>query len=403
MIYGSVCSGIEAASLAFAPLGWRCAFLSEIDPFARAVLQYRYPDIKCHGDFQTIEDGMYEPIDLLVGGPPCQDFSVARLREGMTGARGNLTLEFIRLAGRLKPKYFLYENVPGILSSHGGRDFGAFLGALEDIGFGWAYRVLDAQFFRVPQRRRRVFVVGCAGDDRERAEQILFDGDGLRGDTPSRRTTGTDLAYCITSRFGSGRNDPTAETYIAGTLTASASGVSRTGNGEAEMLIAHTLSSHNVRSVCEDGTGRGSPLVPVAFSCKNDGQDVGTVSPTLRAMNHTGSHANAGGQVAVAFSLRTHDGEVQADVVRGGVAPTLRAVSGGSSHAFVAQRYGVRRLMPVECEKLQGLPPGWTDVPYRGKPAADGPRYKAIGNSMAVPVVAWLGRRIDQKEYAHAE
>jgi len=180
MRYGSVCSGIEAATMAWHHMDWEPAFFSEIDAFPTAVLQHHYPDVPCHGDFTTIKEDEYGPIDLLVGGTPCQSFSIAGLRGGMDDERGNLALEFIRLAQRKRPQWLVWENVPGVLSSNGGRDFGSFLGALAEIGYGFAYRVLDAQYFGVAQRRRRVFVVGYLGDWR-RAAAVLFERESLSG------------------------------------------------------------------------------------------------------------------------------------------------------------------------------------------------------------------------------
>jgi len=180
MIYGSVCSGIEAATVAWHPLGWKASFFSEIDKFPREVLSHHYPDIPLHGDFTTIQKDNYEPIELLVGGTPCQSFSVAGLREGLNDPRGNLMLEFGALANRLQPKWLLWENVPGVLSSNSGKDFGSFLAMLGELGYGFAYRVFDAQYFGVPQRRRRVFVIGCLGDWRS-AAAVLFEQDSLQG------------------------------------------------------------------------------------------------------------------------------------------------------------------------------------------------------------------------------
>ena len=189
MIFGSVCSGIEAASVAWKPLGWRAAFVSEIEPFPRAVLQHRHPETPLHGDFTTIESGQYEPIDLLVGGTPCQSFSVAGLRGGLDDERGNLALEYLRLADRLRPRWLVWENVPGVLSSNGGRDFGAILGGMVELGYGFAYRVLDAQFFGLAQRRRRVFVVGYLGDWR-RAAAVLLERHSLSGNPAPSREAG---------------------------------------------------------------------------------------------------------------------------------------------------------------------------------------------------------------------
>lgn len=181
MIYGSVCSGIEAATVAWHPLGWEPAFFSEIDAFPRAVLSHHYPEVPLHGDFTTIQAGDYRPIDLLVGGTPCQSFSIAGLRKGLEDERGNLALEFLRLADRLCPNWIVWENVPGVLSSNGGRDFGSIVGGLEEIGYGWAYRCLDARFFGVPQRRNRVLLVGYLGDFR-RAATVLFEPESHNWD-----------------------------------------------------------------------------------------------------------------------------------------------------------------------------------------------------------------------------
>jgi len=173
MIYGSVCSGIEAATVAWEPLGWRAAFFSEIEAFPRAVLHHRFPHVPLHGDFTTIKAGEYEPIDLLVGGTPCQSFSIAGLRGGLGDDRGNLSLQFLRLADRTRARWVLWENVPGVLSSFEGRDFGAIVTGLVELGYSCAWRVLDAQYFGVAQRRRRVFLVGYSGGWRG-AAAVLF-------------------------------------------------------------------------------------------------------------------------------------------------------------------------------------------------------------------------------------
>jgi DNA (cytosine-5)-methyltransferase 1 len=197
MRYGSVCSGIEAATVAWHPLGWEPAFFSEIEPAPRSVLAHHYPDVSCHGDFTTIGADQYGSIDLLVGGTPCQSFSVAGLRGGLGDDRGNLALEFLRLAQRTRPKWLVWENVPGVLSSNGGRDFGSILGGLVELGYGFAYRVLDAQYFGVAQRRRRVFVIGCLGDTAS-AAAVLFERHSLQGHSAPRREKGKEVAGTLT-------------------------------------------------------------------------------------------------------------------------------------------------------------------------------------------------------------
>lgn len=193
MRYLSVCSGIEAATVAWHGLGWQPAAFSEIEPFPSAVLKHHYPTVPNVGDMTKFEEWNLESIDLLVGGTPCQSFSVAGLRKGLDDPRGNLMLTYGAIAKRFRPKWLVWENVPGVLSSNGGRDFGTFLGMLAELGYGFAYRVLDAQYFGVAQRRRRVFVVGCLGDWRL-AAAVLFERDSLCGNPAPSREKGKGVA-----------------------------------------------------------------------------------------------------------------------------------------------------------------------------------------------------------------
>jgi DNA (cytosine-5)-methyltransferase 1 len=384
MIYGSVCSGIEAVSVAWEPLGFRPAWFAEIDPFCSALLAHRYPDVENLGDFTAIQD-IRSPIDILAAGTPCQSFSAAGRRGGLADARGNLAIEFCRLAGRLRPRWVVWENVPGVLSSNGGRDFGVIVGALAELGYGCAWRVLDAQFVGVPQRRRRVFVVGHLGDWR-RAAAVLLEREGLCRDTPARRKAREEVAGCPGGGTGergwcNGADRMTFVPETAYGLNAKG-GVGRMDAQANETFVVHTLRG--------DGTGRGTPLVPTAFSAKDNGADAGPLAPTLRAMPHDRSHANAGGQVAVCVQ------EARIGVREYDTAGTVRADAPGTQPggSLLRLRMAVRRLTPRECERLQGMPDDYTLIPYRGKPAADGPRYRAIGNSMAVPVMRWIGQRI---------
>ncbi|NBX70048.1 MAG: DNA cytosine methyltransferase, partial [Proteobacteria bacterium] len=185
MKYGSVCSGIEAASVAWHNLGWEPQWFSEIEQFPSDVLKHRFPTVPNLGDMTTINQNPIadeRPIDLLVGGTPCQSFSVAGLRKGLADPRGNLMLTFLSIADKLRPKWIVWENVPGVLSSNGGKDFGTFLGALGELGYGFAFRTLNAEYFGVAQRRRRVFVVGYLGDWRV-AAAVLFERESLQGNT----------------------------------------------------------------------------------------------------------------------------------------------------------------------------------------------------------------------------
>lgn len=349
LVYGSVCSGIEAATVAWHPLGWQPAFFSEIDAFPRAVLQHRYPDVPLHGDFTTIQEHDYAAIDLLVGGTPCQSFSVAGLRKGLADERGNLTLEFVRLAQRLKPRWLVWENVPGVLSIDGGRAFGSFLGGLAELGYGFAYRVLDAQHFGVPQRRRRVFVVGYLGDWRPPAA-VLFERESLCRDlTPSRE---------------------------AGPVVARSAAFSAGNSGESRGI---------------GYTEEGTPPLGAGASGTNQ-------VPTLIAIPINTQLGLRGAETSNSSREGIGIGE------NGDPAFTLQSAH---SHG-VATSSAVRRLTPRECERLQGFPNGYTAIPsYNSRRTgifggnrgiADGPRYKALGNSMAVPCMRWIGERIDMVE-----
>ena len=357
MKYGSVCSGIEAATVAWHPLGWTPAFYSEIDPFARAVLSHHYPDTPLHGDFTTIGSDDYGPIDLLVGGTPCQSFSIAGLRGGLDDDRGNLSLEFLRLADRKRPRWLVWENVPGVLSSNNGRDFGSILGGMAQLGYGFAYRVLDAQYVRVdgypravPQRRRRVFVVGYLGDWR-RAAAVLFERESLQGHSAPRRKAGKIAAPRTSARSTGGSGLGTDFDLDGGLVTAPV----------APTLNAAFGSKMGLENQHVD---QGCPLF-VAHTLSGEGKVAPATSPCLRARGNASHRLDSDAYVA----------------------------------CITAHNWKVRRLMPVECERLQGFPDGYTDVPYRGKPhSADGPRYKAIGLSMAVNVMRWIGRRISMVE-----
>ena len=456
MRYLSVCSGIEAATVAWKPLGWQAVGFAEIEKFPSAVLQHHYPEVRNYGDFTKI-DGI--SADLLVGGTPCQDFSVAGLRAGMDGERGQLTIEFARLAERIRPRWLVWENVLGVLSIDGGRAFGTFLGLLGQLGYGFAYRVLDAQYFGVPQRRRRVFVVGYLGDWR-RPFAVLSDLHSLSGHPPPRREAGKgsshaiaesinasgrgfertgdsrgqdcliastgDTSHCLNAG-GMGRQDYETETLIACNVAGSLTVGANQTFGFSGDIVAHSLRGDGY-DASEDGTGRGTPLVPIAiqeaatrenessgpdgvgvrtdgiaytlearsevqaicFSAKDHGADaMDDCSPTLRAGGHTGSHANAGVMPAVAFqSSQSGVRQVEAHA-------TLDSNNGSRRHNGVIQGMAVRRLLPIECERLMGLPDNYTKISAK---TADGPRYKSLGNSMAVPCMRWIGERIQMVE-----
>jgi len=373
MRYLSVASGIEAATVAWHPLGWEAAAFSEIEPFPCAVLADRWPETPNLGDMTNYKEWSIDTIDLLVGGTPCQSFSVAGLRGGLDDPRGNLMLVYLAIAQRFRPAWIVWENVPGVLSVDGGRAFGSFLGGLAELGYGWAYRVLDAQYFGVPQRRRRVFVVGYLGDWRV-AAAVLFERESVRGNPPPSRETGEGVAY-----------------ELAPSLTSSGRGVERAGDtrGQDPVVEVHDGRGRGggdlVPTLCSDHAGRPSDFSPLVSTMRANGDA------------HSGFKDEDGLIVARSLTAR-NDGSPCAD--RGpdvvpDYYPTLPANEGGTLTQIppiVAN--GVRRLTPKEFERLQGFPDDYTAITYRGKPAADGPRYRALGNSMAVPVMAWLGRRV---------
>ena len=392
MTFGSICSGIEAASVAWHPLGWCCAFVSEIEPFPCAVLKHHHPDTPNHGDLTKFKEWPRTGIDVLVGGTPCQSFSVAGLRKGLDDSRGNLALTFLGVVERFAPTWVVWENVPGVLSVDGGRAFGSFLGGLAQLRYGFAYAVLDAQYFGLAQRRKRVFVVGHSGGQWQRAAAVLFDAESVRGNPPPRRETGQGTARQLEPSLGaSGRGFSRAgdtrgqdavipafqntgqgwwnESQTAQTLRDSSAGGASHAN-----IVAHSLKAGGF-DASEDGTGRGTPLIAHSLcsrTAKGGDPTTDTIMPVAFTQNQSG------------------------DVLTGSVAASIGTNQNatGRNTAKVMSRMAVRRLTPTECEKLQGFPPGYTLVPYRGKPAADGPRYKALGNSMAVPVMRWIGERI---------
>lgn len=391
MRYGSVCSGIEAATAAWHHMGWEAAFFSEIEKFPCAVLQHHYPDVPLHGDFTTIKENEYGKIDLLVGGTPCQSFSVAGLRGGLDDDRGNLALEFCRLAQREQPRWIVWENVPGVLSSNGGRDFGSILGALEDLGYGLAYRVLDAQYFGVAQRRRRVFVVGYLGDWRS-AAAVLFERHSLQGHpAPSRQARQEVATKAATGAGGSG-GDGRERPDLAGPLTA---GMHKGPRGTEAVESGHVVA---YRTTGNAGCYETGDAVGALTTATDPNCHVMTVG-TLRAHHPGTAGTQSDTDHIVAYEppigFDAYNNDVTGDVTK--------TIDTGQDYHHVPNvlQSTVRRLTPVECERLQGFPDNFTAIPWRKKGAEDcpdGPRYKALGNSMAVPVMRWIGERIQMIE-----
>ena len=444
MKFLSLCSGIEAASVAWNPLGWEAVAFAEIEKFPSAVLRHHYQHTPNHGDMTKYHEWPKRKLDVLIGGTPCQSFSIAGLRKGMADPRGNLALVFLGIVDRFQPTWVCWENVPGVHSSwsdethrlatpeterHGrearqlakeagfdgdtaerfgefeevnqSNDFDCFLAALEQLGYGVATTILDAQFFGVAQRRERVFVVGHIGGLWQRAAAVLFDRTSMCGNPPPSREAGKRTAPTIRSGASNGgaghgarSGDSKDELCIPINMQAAAKngkkspnmlGIGKAGDpsmtvnasdqhavaigfdskqggdtqlgatvqgmpplkGMARHAVAHSLKADGF-DASEDGTGRGTPLIP-------------ETSPAMKRRDYKGPSS---------------DGD-------------------GDGLPLIPSSMAVRRLTPRECERLQGFPDDFTAVTIRNKTAADGPRYKALGNSMAVPVIEWIGRRIE--------
>ncbi|EDR3958991.1 Dam family site-specific DNA-(adenine-N6)-methyltransferase [Salmonella enterica] len=466
MRYGSVCSGIEAASVAWESLGWQPAWFAEIEAFPSAVLAHHWPDVTNLGDMTgiaaAVHAGDVEAPDVLVGGTPCQAFSIAGLRYGLADKRGQLSLSYVELANAIDDKrrergeeeaITVWENVPGVLSSKDNA-FGCFIGALagescelQPAGGKWpnagcvygpsrivAWRVLDAQFFGVAQRRRRVFVVASARKEFDPAE-VLFEFDSLRRDTPPRREPQT----AVTTDTGSGieggshwdnpaNPHPTLNqaNNIGGIGASNQEVFSQRGAGlvsGAYSDISRTLLAKENDSTAEDldtyilayGGGNTGGNIDVATACTAHGVRMdfdtetfavhGTQDPdTNHELAHTLGRNHGQENVIITepytIAIRGREEDSTVEVRNDGTANALLTPNGGRAGMGVgAVGWGmqVRRLTPVECERLQGFPDNHTLISWRGKDAADcpdGQRYKAIGNSMAVPVMRWIGERI---------
>ena len=337
MRYISLFSGIEAATVAWRPLGWEPVAFSEIDPFPKAVLAHHYPGVPDLGDMTEVDWKEYHgKADVVVGGSPCQAFSVAGLRKGLDDPRGQLMLQYFRACHDIDPQWIVWENVPGVLSAHNGCAFGTLLACVAELwpDGGAAWRVLDSQFYGVAQRRRRVFVV-INTRDWKRAAPVLFERESLRWDYPTSKAKRKALAGGVATSTGT----PSA-VAIAGNIIGRKPGNGGNGRGYETEGAMYTLTATDVHGVWCAG-------------------DSGTNMSVYQGMSPT---------------LTAHDAKAA---------------------CFVNQA-GVRRLMPVECERLQGFPDGYTDVPWRGKAhSPDSKRYKALGNSMAVPVMRWIGEGIE--------
>lgn len=474
LTFGSVCSGIEAASVAWGPLGLKAAWLSEIERFPSAVLNHRYPDVLNIGDMnrapELVRTEQIPAPDILVGGTPCQSFSVAGMRQGLNDERGQLTMSFVQLAneidkvrGEENAAIIVWENVPGVLSSKDNA-FGCFLGALagesgalEPSGRRWsdagfvlgpqraiAWRVLDAQYFGLAQRRRRVFVVASAREGFCPAK-VLFEFEGVRRDTPPSRESGKEAAIDA----GASTKSTGSHGELVGALAArDYKGIGNQCIDEGKLVltcptkqmplptgdnIAGTLSANDCKkpqavAYGESGKNQGGIAIVSAYGIPgnwigrkpenggNSTQFMHEVAPAQTATDKHGVIAFNSRQDPVSGdvfgALDTCSPQAQAIAIQGsmiGRKPENGPQGSGyddtgvcftqtsaDRHAMATQT-AVRRLTPVECERLQGFPDNWTQIPWGNRPAdecPDGHRYKALGNSMAVPVMRWIGERI---------
>jgi DNA (cytosine-5)-methyltransferase 1 len=442
MNYLSLCSGVEAASVAWKKLGWNPVAFSEIEKFPSEVLQHQYPNVPNLGDMTNFKEWNFDrTIDLVVGGTPCQSFSVAGLRKGMEDPRGNLALTFCAILNKFRPKWFVWENVPGVLSSNKGRDFGSFLGAVAELGYGFSYRVLDAQNFGVPQRRRRVFVVGHLGAWEPTAE-VLFESESLQWHPKKSRPTRQDSPGYIEGGFGAYNHSDVggtikasggvlsggSETFIhvadkAPTITSSAAGFSRPGN-DTTADSQYIGTAYNITFCDANGTRKDRPkgglyinetnvsntltkagvgtnvVDSTAYSVREDAQRNNMSVTELDKSNcisaHQPSVMSHHAQTFVAD--KPHIFKIRSGCEGGGKGylgqdeKTYTISTTQDQHLYQHPR--VRRLTPIECERLQGFPDNYTNIKDN---CPDGPRYKAMGNSMAVPVMRWIGERINRR------
>jgi len=379
---------MEAASIAWEPLGWKAVGFCEIDPFASAVLAHRFPNTPNYGDLTKYKQWPLEPgtIDVLIGGPPCQAFSVAGLRKGLADPRGNLTLTYLGLVDHLRPEWVVYENVPGLLSVDGGRTFGTFLHALGQLGYGWAYRVLDAQhvgecrlhphrrgWSAVPQRRRRIFVVARRGAGGwASAAEVL----SLREGVQRHLAAGGKKRQGVAPDAGGG-----AEENLRAVAFRKAKRAQSTTDNDP--LAVHAI-SFQPGNLCRQAGADPSTTTFPTLKCDAGDQAPHVAHPVvpLDGMNLLSRLGECGEE----HSMQDFN---PAD-------PSFTLRRGGVQHGVLTPM-AVRRLTPNECLRLQGFPDGWTNIPWKGKPegqAPDGPQYKCAGNSFAVPVVRWIGTRI---------
>ena len=462
LTFGSLFAGIGGFDLGFEQAGMTCLWQVEIDNQCNEVLVHHWSNVERLEDIQNVGRHNLRSVDLICGGFPCQDLSVAGKREGLSGERSGLWFEFHRVLEELRPRWAIIENVPGLLSSNGGRDFAVVLRGLAELRYGITWRVLDAQYFGVAQRRRRAFLVGSLGDGR--SAEVLFESEGSAWDSPPSRETGQGIADNSISRAltgcktATGRLDPNGQTFIASTLDSGEwRGPNRNQIGnmvidndcftpwDHESKRIHNPNGPAPTIAGSDGRGgQRMPYVAYGFSQESDGNTVRNAEDVARSI--TGRHGDPGvvayGESGQGFwqegirplraegenrpsrpsniiAFRTNQTGAQGPIYSNGltdtlaqnhppsiVSPTIGAdiarQAGGHpgieeyTNAVMQCGFGVRRLTPTECERLQGFPDGWTLV----NGMSDSARYRMLGNAVAVPCARWIGQRIMEIENA---
>lgn len=419
----SLFSGIGGLELGLERAGMRIVAQVEIDAPARSVLAHHWPDVPRFEDVRKVTaDDITGPVDLVCAGFPCQDVSVAGRRAGLAGARTGLFWHIVRLADALHPRWLVLENVPGLLSSNDGRDMGAVIGALAGLGYGYCWRVLDAQHFGVPQRRRRLFIVGCAGDGAAPV-QVLLEPESVRRDPAPGAAAGSRVAALTANGVGAGGGPDDNAAQAGHLVTALTSRAGATYDDQQTGQLVSTLMGGSPTSyrTGPDEAAAGH-LIPFAYQChggnvgpmgtlKGDGSLGGGVPFTTHALTAEGADASEDGTGrgtplvpyrAATLTSGSHNSNIpgrrsEDDV---NLVPTLTASMGSNvghpgdagkdeiALAVAAASAAVRRLTPVECERLQGFPDNWTAS------QSDSQRYRQLGNAVAVPVAEWIGRRI---------
>ncbi len=455
--YLSVCSGIEAVSVSWKSLGWKPVGFSEIEKFPCEVLKHHYPSVPNLGDMTNYKEWQIEKPDIVIGGTPCQSFSIAGLRKGLEDPRGNLTLTFIGLLDHFKPTWFVWENVPGVLSNNKGRDFHTFIEGLQEIGYSLSWRVLDAQFFGVPQRRKRVFVVGHRSTDWRYSYKTLFESESLSGYLAKSRNKRSTRQATATTTQGSQESNGVAYDYQRmgqyGNGSKSSTKLARDYKDATDLVVYESHPNDSrvkpMGKVCSTvaarwGTGgNNTPLVKVGdineeVKVRKHSVDIHNLQQLLRTYKSNSKKTNR--QIAeelsipmtkvehwfrtdssfaipsdniwldlkkcIGIEVNTFDAQIMEFEYREGVFESTQRVydSSGKSPTLTATNDNqlihhkslIRRLSPIECERLQGFPDDYTNI--RGDKTPYGARYKALGNSMAVPVIEWIGRGIQKVE-----